>query len=79
MVENSSNPMFRDQFKRLESYYNLKISGSSGEVIGQINAGTIKARMKELFNNIIDNDVLEDKKLSEIIEIKINGCKTVIT
>ena len=77
LIENSSNPIFRSQFKRLESYYNLKISGSSGEVVGQINAGTIKVRMKELFDNIIDNDVLEDKKLSEIIEIKINYIKNI--
>ena len=71
----SLDPIFTEQLKRIESYYNLKVIGVGGVKVGQIKASTITKRMKDLFNNIIDNDDKDD--LSEIIEIKINYIKNI--
>ena len=75
MIKNSVEPIFRDQLKRLEKYYNLKISGVGGVTVGKIKAGTIKSRMNTLFKTIIEN--VDEEYLDDIIEIKINNIKNI--
>ena len=60
----SLDPIFTDQLKRIESYYDLKAIGVGGVKVGQIKASTITKRMKDLFNNIINNDDVESLNLS---------------